>query len=281
MADLSGSFVKVNDVEVAQDAPVTEALLNKIGVDLNYLKDHITTVEGYAGSIKLNYQTYTSGTGTWTAPANLKGGVCFIMGVGGGGGGGGGQGGSPYTGGDGGRGAAFAIDLVAVSPSTGYSYTVGNGGSGGSAGTGAAGNIGGTGGATIFNGSILSYGARGGVGGAGTYTATTRTTYYGLNAGQTEGGLGKAGVADGLKGQPSTYRLGGDGGPTASAKGGGGGGGGSYGTGGTGGTGGVNNATAGGYGAGGGGGCGSSPTGGDGAAGGNGILMIVWFESAF
>ena len=39
MADLPSSFVKVNDVEVAQDAPVTEALFSKLGSNDNYLKD--------------------------------------------------------------------------------------------------------------------------------------------------------------------------------------------------------------------------------------------------
>lgn len=39
MADLPSSFVKVNDVEVQQDAPVTEALFAKMGSNDNYLKD--------------------------------------------------------------------------------------------------------------------------------------------------------------------------------------------------------------------------------------------------
>lgn len=41
MADLPSTFSKVNDVEVAQDAPVTEALFAKIGSDVNYLKDNL------------------------------------------------------------------------------------------------------------------------------------------------------------------------------------------------------------------------------------------------
>lgn len=41
MADLPSAFVKINDVEVAADAPVTEALFSEIGSDANYLKDNL------------------------------------------------------------------------------------------------------------------------------------------------------------------------------------------------------------------------------------------------
>ena len=42
MADLSdSSFTAVNDVEVAQDAAITEALFTKLGQNLNYLKTNL------------------------------------------------------------------------------------------------------------------------------------------------------------------------------------------------------------------------------------------------
>lgn len=41
MADLPSVFSKVNDIEVSQDTPVTEALFGKIGSDVNYLKDNL------------------------------------------------------------------------------------------------------------------------------------------------------------------------------------------------------------------------------------------------
>jgi len=43
MANLPSSFVYVNDVEVSQDAPVTEALNSKLGSNDNYLKDTTDT----------------------------------------------------------------------------------------------------------------------------------------------------------------------------------------------------------------------------------------------
>lgn len=43
MADLPSTFTKVNDVEVAPDAPVTEALFTKLGQNDNYLYDAINT----------------------------------------------------------------------------------------------------------------------------------------------------------------------------------------------------------------------------------------------
>lgn len=41
MADLASTFTKVNDVEVAPDAPVTESLFTKLGQNDNYLKDNL------------------------------------------------------------------------------------------------------------------------------------------------------------------------------------------------------------------------------------------------
>jgi hypothetical protein len=46
MANLPSSFNYVNDVEVAQDAPVTESLFVKLGSNDNFLRDAINTING-------------------------------------------------------------------------------------------------------------------------------------------------------------------------------------------------------------------------------------------
>jgi len=292
MADLTGAAVKINDVEVAQDAPVTEALLNKMGVDINSLIDSATAISAlvasYGSTIKLGSAALTSASGTWTAPANLKGGIVFAFGVGGGGGGGGGGGnGATGCGGNGGCGAALGMDIFNVTPNVGYAYIVGQPGAGGAPGTGANGSAGGNGTPTRFDGTIISDGASGGAGGDNATTigqlnahqTDTRTSQFGAAGGGTLGGRGGKSV-DGIRGQPGYKASGGVGGPVSSRSGGGGGGG-SYGAGGTGGTGGVDDATAASnYGAGGGGGCGSNPTGGNGRAGSQGFLVLLWVESA-
>ncbi len=78
MADLpSGPPVKVNDVEVNQDTPITEALLNKLGVDINYLIDEVASLGVDIGNIELTQQQFlTSGgnVGIGTNPIALDSG---------------------------------------------------------------------------------------------------------------------------------------------------------------------------------------------------------------
>jgi len=298
MADLpSGPPAKVNDVEVAQDAPVTEALLNKMGVDLNYLIDNIDLYQ----TVKLKTQLFTA-NGNFTVPDNTD--KVLIIGCGGGGGGGGGPGTNTSSGSDGGDGAPIGVYFATVTPAAVISVTIGGGGGGGAASGSATGTVGSDGGDTSFGGLVTFKGAKGGGAGQafgfGTGAPTglsvaqsnqimvnrynSRTVDHRGVAGSALGGHGgfnftnnNAGRQDGFKGQASIYADGGNGGtkdPTS--KSGGGGGGASLGAGGVGGDGGVNNATAGGTGAGGGGGCSSSPNGGAGASGGSGVLLVVW-----
>jgi hypothetical protein len=291
MADLTGSFVAVNDVEVAQDAPVTEALMNKIGVDLNALRTLVAAIEGLQGSIILNY-AYITGSTTWTAPANLKGGICLASGIGGGGGGGGGAGGgaagNTAGGGRGGIGGTSYWTVCTVTPSTGYSVVIGSGGAGGSGSTGTA-SVGSTGGSTTFRGNTW-LGGRGGLPGVKALnpgaqpsdSISSSTINYGAQAGQALGGNGGLQGTSGYKGQDSSFGgTGGNGAGGASASGGGGGGGAGWGNGGVGSTAGTSDGTTGGVGAGGGGGGGAGGTGSNGKGGGNGALYIVWLESDF
>lgn len=73
MADIPSSFTKVNDVEVASDAPVTEALNFKYGGNDNYLKDERDSHESRIVVLE-NANTSASGIDntpttplTWTA----------------------------------------------------------------------------------------------------------------------------------------------------------------------------------------------------------------------
>lgn len=74
--------------------------------------------------------TFTSGSGTWTAPSNV---TAVTAEVWGGGGGGYASGSNPYAGGGGG--GAYSSSVVAVTPNTGYTYSVGGGGGANAAGT--------------------------------------------------------------------------------------------------------------------------------------------------
>lgn len=295
MANLpDGPPVKVNDVEVTGDGPITESLLNKIGVDLNYL---IQNAPNYQ-SVKLQRQIFTA-NGTFPVPSNTS--LVLLIGCGGGGGGGGGPGINSSNGANGGDGAPMIHTSFNVTPSASVSVTIGVGGPGGSAGSSGIGTNGSDGSTTLF-GSRAFIGGRGGGAGQtppfGGYGAignlsaaqiaelirfnflATRTIN---NQGYTGGALGGSGgitvnaaVSDGYKGQSTGEAIGGNGGTKAVGKSAGGGGGASFGSGGVGGDGGVNNATAGSTGGGGGGGCASSPNGGTGANGGNGYLIVIW-----
>lgn len=79
--------------------------------------------------------TYTSGSGNWTAPANV---TSVIVEVWGGGGGGGGNT-TTSDGGGGGGGGAYSRSTLAVTPGNDYAYSVGAGGNGGNGANGTAG----------------------------------------------------------------------------------------------------------------------------------------------
>ena len=102
----------------------------------------------------------TAGANSWTAPAGV---TSISVEVWGGGGGGGGDNNTVGNGAGGGGGGAYArLDSFAVTPGTGYAYTVGGAGSAGAANDGP----GGTGGNSFFV-NTLTLNAVGGVGGAG------------------------------------------------------------------------------------------------------------------
>ncbi len=53
MADLPNtSFVAVNDIEVASDTPITEALLNKVGSNENYLENQKTLTNARVSALE-------------------------------------------------------------------------------------------------------------------------------------------------------------------------------------------------------------------------------------
>lgn len=76
MADLPSTFAKVNDVEVTQDAPVTEALEAKFGSNDNYLKDNldaeITNRAAGDAAITADINTNVKGAGPTQTLTQLK-----------------------------------------------------------------------------------------------------------------------------------------------------------------------------------------------------------------
>jgi hypothetical protein len=116
MADIVGAAQKINDVEVAQDAPITEALMTKLGGNINYLLD-----------LGIQVVTFTS-SGSWTAPAGIN--HSILIGCGGG------QGGNIDVGGSwvgniyGGWGARGSIQYYPITPGGSYSVAIGAGGAG-------------------------------------------------------------------------------------------------------------------------------------------------------
>lgn len=110
-------------------------------------------------------------SGTWTAPAGLKNGECWVTACGGGGGGGGTRlmnNPIPGSAGGGGGGDSVYRKQLTVTASTAYTITIGSGGSAGiSSVTAGSVTSGGDGGTTSF-GALLSL--TGGKGGGGTTT---------------------------------------------------------------------------------------------------------------
>lgn len=137
MADLPYNYVKLNDIEVSQDAPVTESLLNKIGGAANLAIDK-----------QIQSQIFTS-NGNFTVPTGVT--KLLVVGIGGGGGGGGsGSGKLGWLGldtddniaafeqpiqwggyGRGGEAAPLGVYDVTVTPAQVIAVTVGAAGSGG------------------------------------------------------------------------------------------------------------------------------------------------------
>lgn len=225
------------------DAPITEALLAKMGGAINYLLDNYG-----------EYQVFTS-NGIFNVPDGVN--RVFLFGCGGGGAGGGGRAYLPsaqYGPGAGGAGAHTMLVPVIVTPLDAVAVTIGAGGVPNS----------GNGGDTIF-GSYFTF--KGGAGGGSAPNNGTPGTQALSRPGGTDGGVGSN------PGRNSALYTGGAG------PGGGGGGagwGGNGGAGGISGGAGTNGSPGLGYGAGGGGGGAKPFPYSVGAAGYQGFLAVYW-----
>lgn len=123
MADLPDSTIKINDIEVAQDAPITEQLWRKVGGAINYLLDFGFQFEEYT----------TVGSHSFVVPATVR--FVFVSGCGGGGGGSAGYpSSSDGSGGSGGSAASGSVGLyLPVTPGDTIGITIADGGNGSSA----------------------------------------------------------------------------------------------------------------------------------------------------
>ena len=208
------------------------------------LNSYKNTLDDGSGNMKVagtvtsaNKTVYTSGSGTYTVPANCSTIRIALMG-GGGGGGVGTTGGVP---GAGGGGAGYLIAMLNTSAGATFSYSVGTGGAGGTSGGNGA-----SGGNTTFG----IFTANGGGGG------TSNTTHGGSGGAVSTEGISVAGQT----GLASSTASGGNGGYSAVA------------TGGAGGTSGAG--SSGSNGSGGGGGLAGGSVDYDGGNGGNGFIIV-------
>jgi hypothetical protein len=261
MALIPDNLDKMNDIEIAFDASVSEQLFNKIGANINGLI-----------SLSGNFQIFTAGD-TWDVPEGID--QVFVYGAGGGGGGGGGHN-APIgisSGGGGGQGVLpTAAILTGIAFGETYTITIGAGGAGG-----ADGANGGDGGSTIFSGTAGTLTFYGGVSGKSGVLNAAATV--GSNDSVPAGGVlyspGGGGAAAGTR---SVYAAGGAAGPGGTIFQAGGGGGAGLDAGGNG-AGNASNAgagTANGCNGGGGGFGDGTGTFDNGAAGGSGLLILTW-----
>lgn len=266
MADIVSAIDKMNDVEIAADAPLSEALLEKIGANINGLIDR-----------GLRFDQFLS-NGSWVAPDGVT--EVLIIGCGGGGGGAA-CAGSSRPGGQGGAGAPLAVSRFTVIPGNSYAVVIGAGGGGG---VGTANGADGF--PSTFGGSLV---LQGGQGGANFAIAAVEIRNKGIGAqggGPSEQGGSSGAFAGGAGGAATTttgansFKLFGFEWPAGqtSYNGGGGGGAGPFGNGG------IASISAGidgqagaaNSGAGGGGGSNFSGSGTNGGAGGSGRILVCY-----
>lgn len=274
VVDNSTIEVSSNTIQV-KDLGITTAKLASSAV----IMSKIDTTAVSIGRLTLK-QSYTSGSGNFTVPANVN--YLKVVAAGGGGGGGGGAGKNNFGGGSGGSGAIEREVMIAVTPGDVIAYSVGAGGLPGAAGAlNAAGGNGGAGGNTTF-GSYTFYGGAQGIGGSGGTGGTATTIQLSKGLLYTLSGAGGGSGANGAAGEDSfraSGGTGGDGSGGGNASGGGGGGASAKAAGGNGGDKGVagsNGSSASGGGGGGGGQTGGSDSGGAGGTGGNGYIDIYY-----
>lgn len=129
MADIPGNLLKMNDIEIAQEAPLTESLFLKLGANINALIDRVIDV-----------QTFTA-NGNYTVPGPVGSNArLIIFGCGGGSGGNGaaarqsGESALLISNGAGGHGAALGIVQSLQVSETIIPITIGAGGTGGTGG---------------------------------------------------------------------------------------------------------------------------------------------------
>jgi hypothetical protein len=174
-----------------------------------FLKTNGASTNPSWGSLEVDGAAYTTaGSYTWVAPAGKA--IVFVSCVGGGAGGSGAFAGS--TGGGGGGAGAYVIrQAVAITPSSGYTVTVGAAGTGG-----AASNLGTSGGASSFVGDNATVSCNGGsasgssgVGGAGGTASGTAIAA----SGSTGGGIGQSSAGGAGANQSAATGGGGGGNP--------------------------------------------------------------------
>lgn len=177
----TGTTVVLTNACTAGDTVVTESfyvssVLNAIPAtagsisltSATYLTGQLPVANGGTGlsTVPHTVQVFTSGSGTYTSPANVKTIKVTLVG---GGGGGGGINGSGAAGGGGGGATALWFYPSGFAPATGYSYSVGSGGAGGVSSSASTGTSGGN---TTFTIGATTVTAGGGGGGSGSLGGT-------------------------------------------------------------------------------------------------------------
>jgi hypothetical protein len=199
-----------------------DAFEDASGIDAGASTDEIRNASNYYSGVNIGslLNAYTSGSGTWTCPAGVTSVEVLVVAGGGGGGG---------LGGGGGAGGVVHHTGKSVTPSTGYSYSVGSGGSGGTYNNSASGSAGGNstfdtitalGGGKGSNRTDTGYSGGSGGGGNGGYSTVGGSatqgdsgggTGYGNDGGNGVGGAyyggggGGAETAGGVGNSPSGY----------------------------------------------------------------------------
>jgi len=220
----TGTTVVLVNACTAIDAVVTESfyvssVLNAIPAtagaisltSATYLSGQLLVANGGTGlsTVPHTVQVFTSSSGTYTSPANVKAIKVTLVG---GGGGGGGINGSGAAGGGGGGATALFIYPSGFAAQTGYAYAIGAGGAGG---VNTSASTGSTGGSTTFTIGATTVTAAGGAGGGASLGGTAAG---GLGGTATNGTVNIEGGGGGESYGPSL--LGGTGG--SSTMGGGG-----------------------------------------------------------
>ena len=268
MADLASQRIKINDIEISNDAPITAATNVKIGGAINDYLD------------KDWRELIITANTSWTSVSEFV----HVTIVGGGGGGGSGASvgilGTAAGAGSGGSGGQIFDGWVTTVIGNNYAAVVGAGGAGG-AGVGNSQN--GNSGSNGSNSTMFGITAEGGLGGnPGLYTpgltagASVGGTYSGRGY-KCYGGAGNTAAQYGQAGESSNRASGGAGSGTGTANfSGGGGGGASYGAGGAGDVSALANT------GGGGGGSMGTDSGATGNAGngGSGVIILRWYGNA-